>query len=49
MSHVQGQKRSIKCVYRVCKCVYREKRCKVIVVRMHIDYLFPTGEKNDWK
>ena len=41
MPHVQGQKRSI-------KCAYRENVCKVIV-RMHIDYLFPIGNKNDWK
>ena len=42
MHHVQLQKRSI-------KCTYKEKECKVIVVRMHMDYLFPTGNKNDWK
>ena len=42
LRHVQGQKRSI-------VCAYREKWCKVIVVRMHIDYLFPIGKKNDWK
>ena len=40
--HVQGNKRSI-------KCAYREKRCKVIVLCMHIDYLLPTGNKNNWK
>ena len=40
--HVHGQKRSV-------KCAYREKGCKVIVVLMHIDYLFPIGNKNDWK
>ena len=40
MHHVQVQKRSI-------KCTYKEKECKVIVVRMHMDYLFPTGNKND--
>ena len=39
MHHVQGQKCSI-------KCAYREKGCKIIVVRMHIDYLFPIGNKN---
>ena len=42
MHHVQGQKRSI-------NCAYGEKECKIIVVRMHIDYLFPIGKKNDWK
>ena len=42
MRDVQGQKHSI-------KCAYKEKRCKVIVVHMHIDYLFPIGNKNDWK
>ena len=42
MPHVQGQKRSI-------KCAYRENVCKVIVVRMYINYLFPIGNKNDWK
>ena len=42
MHHVQGRKRSI-------KCSYREKGCKVGVVRMHIDCLFPTGDKNDWR
>ena len=42
LCHVQGQKRSI-------VCAYKEKWCKVIVVRMHIDYLFPIGKKNDWK
>ena len=42
MHHLQGQKRSI-------NCAYREKECKIIVVRMHIDYLFPIGKKNDWK
>ena len=40
--HVEGQERSI-------KCAYREKGCKVIVVRMPIVYLFPIGNKNDWK
>ena len=39
MHHAQGQKHSI-------KCAYREKACKVTVVRMHIDYLFPIGNKN---
>ena len=40
--HVHGQKRSF-------KYAYREKGCKVIVIRMHIDFLFPIGNKNDWK
>ena len=40
MLHIQGQKCSI-------KCAYREKGCKVIVVRMHNDYLFLIGNKND--
>ena len=42
MYHVQGQKRSI-------KCAYTGMRCKVIVVRMYIDHLFPDGNKKDWK
>ena len=40
--HVHGQKRSI-------KCGFREKGCKVIAVRMQIDYVFPIGNKSDWK
>ena len=40
--HVHGQKRSI-------KCGDREKGCKVIAVRMHIDHVFPIGNKSDWK
>ena len=39
MHHVPDQKRSI-------KCAYWEKGCK-IVVRIHIDYPFPIGNKND--
>ena len=39
MHHVPDQKHSI-------KCAYWEKGCK-IVVRIHIDYPFPVGNKND--
>ena len=35
---VQGEKRLI-------KYTYRERACKVIVVRIHPDYLFPTEKK----
>ena len=37
--HVQGQKPSI-------KCAYRERECKLIVVRTHMDYLFPIENEN---
>ena len=42
MNHVKGQKRSI-------KCAYREEGCKIIVVRMHIDFPFPVANKDHWK
>ena len=37
--HIQGQKPSI-------KCTYRERGFKLMVVRTHMDYLFPIENEN---
>ena len=37
--HIQGQRSST-------KFAYGERGCKLILVRMHIDYLFPIGNEN---
>ena len=37
--HVQGQRPSI-------KCVHRKRGCRLIVVRTHMNYIFPFGNEN---